>query len=421
MATSLRAKKKIIILCDGTWNEPDAPCPTNIVKLARSIAPRDSRGLVQTVFYDQGVGTEGRLDKYLGGAFGKGVAKNVLDGYRFIAHNYTLGDDIYLFGFSRGGYTARAIAGMVACIGLLPKHRLGELKDAYAYYRTEPAKRNRNLFELGQSTEIRMVGVFDTVGALGAPTHTGQRLSRNWIGFFDTTLSPKVRSAYQALAIDEQRSLFAPDIWVGEPGPNQTVEQCWFRGAHSDIGGGYPEATLSDIALNWLAKAAMLEGLELSHLPADAGAAMVKPHDAMTGFYKALGLIGKGKIDRLADLTFGEQQQPINLTVHASAVEYFTSHPEAIRLWHNPRAVATNKRLAPRVKVSRLEGRFIQLVQNEQHFNAEILDINDTLGMKVQCDHADNLQDGNVTAHVPGMKPTQLHKVWGNGQVVGLH
>lgn len=421
MARARHTKKRIVILCDGTWNEPDAPCPTNIVKLARCIAPLDSEGVVQTIFYDQGVGTEGRFDKYLGGAFGKGVSKNVLDGYRYLVHNYQEGDDIFLFGFSRGGYTARAIAGMVACIGLLQKHELGQLSKAYSYYRLAPDKRGTPTFNVGARPDICMIGVFDTVGALGAPTHLGQSLSRNWVGFFDTTLSAKVKSAFQALAVDEHRTLFRPDIWVGQPVAGQTVEQCWFRGAHSDIGGGYPSATLADIALNWLAKAAAVQGLALARLPDTPAAAVVKPHDSMTGFYKALGLMGKGKLNRLTDLSFSASAKPMNMTVHPTAAPCFSSHPEYAELWRTDRVREDNQRLSLRIPISQLDKRYIHLVQNNQRINAEIVDINDMRGMKVKCNNGTQLASGVVDVFIPGSQPLHLQQVWSQGELAGLH
>lgn len=420
MATAIRNRKKIVILCDGTWNEPDANSPTNVVKLARCIAPQDSTGVVQSIFYDQGVGTEGGMDKYLGGAFGMGVGKNVLDGYRYLVHNYREGDDIFLFGFSRGGYTARAIAGMVGCIGLLDKKNLGELGRAYKYYRTHPDERGPENFSVGLKPDIQFVGVFDTVGALGAPSHLGKKFSKRWVGFFDTTLSKKVLNAYQALAMDEYRTLFSPDIWVGSTHEKQTVEQCWFRGAHSDIGGGYDNSELSDIALNWLATAARQCGLECSNLPASPASIHAEPNDSMTLMYKSLGLIGKGKLDRLKELSFPDLPA-INLTAHPSVAALFSEKPAYARLWHTGQTTFQEQRHSPRVVISQVESRPIHLIQGTTRVNATLLDINDSFGMRVQCDRLDQLPANDFEVRLPGMKPMSLHRVWEQDKVVGLH
>lgn len=105
--------RRIIICSDGTWNRPDGEKATNVVKMARAIAPTDSNGMDQIVFYDAGVGTGNLLDRVTGGAFGGGLEKNVQDGYRFLVHNFEKGDEIYLFGFSRGAYTVRSLAGLI--------------------------------------------------------------------------------------------------------------------------------------------------------------------------------------------------------------------------------------------------------------------------------------------------------------------
>lgn len=266
-------KKRIVVCCDGTWNEPDKQ-PTNVIKIAHHLKPETTDGVQQVVFYDQGVGTQGSLDRYIGGATGRGVEKNVLDAYRFIVHNYDArdkdehgsDDEIYLFGFSRGAYTARAVAGMIHAVGLLKKDLWQQLPAAYHYYRTPPQQRPADSpFKraANQQPRIKMVGVWDTVGALGVPTPGLKTISKNWVGFFDTELSPLVEHAYHALALDEKRGPFAPAIWQGTPQNGQKVEQCWFAGVHSDVGGGYADdAGVSDISFVWMVEKATLLGLE---------------------------------------------------------------------------------------------------------------------------------------------------------------
>jgi uncharacterized protein (DUF2235 family) len=261
-------KKRIVLCCDGTWNEPDTN-PTNVVKIAHHVKPEASDGVQQVVFYDQGVGTQGSLDRFIGGAIGRGIEKNVLDAYRFIVHNYDErdGDDeIYLFGFSRGAYTARAVAGLIHAVGLLKKDLWQQLPQAYQYYRTPPQLRPVDSPFRRQAThqpQIKMIGVWDTVGALGVPTPLLKDLSKHWVGFFDAELSPLVQHAYHALALDEKRGPFAPSVWQGKAQNQQEVEQCWFAGVHSDIGGGYADdAGVADISLLWIIEKATALGLE---------------------------------------------------------------------------------------------------------------------------------------------------------------
>lgn len=253
--------KRIVVCCDGTWNEPDQN-PTNVIKIAHHLAPVDKNGIQQVVFYDQGVGTGGHIDKFIGGATGKGIEKNVLDGYRFIIHNFAQGDEIYFFGFSRGAYTARAIAGMINAIGLLPKDHWEKLPQAYSYYRTDPKQRCTSIYADNHRPIINMIGVWDTVGALGVPTPGLRQLSKSLVSFFDTEISPLVRHAYHALALDEKRGPFEPSIWTGDLAANQHVEQCWFAGVHSDVGGGYDDHRVSDISLVWMVDNASKLGLE---------------------------------------------------------------------------------------------------------------------------------------------------------------
>ena len=312
--------KRIIICCDGTWNEPDID-PTNVVKLVRCIQPTAADGTQQVVFYNQGVGTGSKVDRMVGGALGKGVAKNVRDCYRFLVHNYEDQDEIYCFGFSRGAYTARAFAGLVSAIGIMNKSGLEELPKAYQYYRTPPDERPNAIYDQNPRPDIRMIGVWDTVGALGAPTPLLGRLTTPWVGFFDTHLSPIVKHAYHALALDERRAAFSPDLWTGIPTDDQVIEQCWFRGAHSDVGGGYKETGLSDIALLWMVEKAEALGLEFDHRYLDR---LTEPnpvmasHDSYSTLYRLMGLIGPGEERRY--LRGSREERPINVTVHESVM-----------------------------------------------------------------------------------------------------
>jgi uncharacterized protein (DUF2235 family) len=256
--------------CDGTWNTPDQlkggePAPTNVTKLALAVLPEAPGGKQQKTSYHRGVGTR-RRERIRGGALGFGLSRDVCDVYRSLVQSFEPGDDIFFFGFSRGAFIARSTAGLVRNAGILRPEHADRIDEAYALYRnrsksTHPSGFEATLFRSSYSreTRIRFIGVWDTVGALGIPL-SGLRsvnlLNRRW-QFHDTTLSTTVDSAYQALAIDEKRGPFRPAIWQQAADvEGQQLEQVWFAGVHSDVGGGYTESALSDIALLWLVERA---------------------------------------------------------------------------------------------------------------------------------------------------------------------
>jgi uncharacterized protein (DUF2235 family) len=306
--------KRLVLCCDGTWNTPDQasgghPCPTNVTKLALAVADAGDDGKQQRVFYHRGVGTS-RWERLRGGAFGFGLSRDVKDTYRFIVENFGPGDELFFFGFSRGAFTARSTAGLVRNAGVLRRECADRLDEAYGLYRdrtSHPRGIESQLFRRSYSheTRIRFIGVWDTVGALGIPLN-GLRwvnaFNRRW-QFHDTDLSTTVDAAFQALAIDEKRRPFEPAVWrQQEDAQHQRLEQVWFAGVHCDVGGGYAEGALADIALVWIADRARSSGLGL--LPdafaavAPAGAtnevAVVGPdamgvlHESRTAFYRLL-------------------------------------------------------------------------------------------------------------------------------------
>lgn len=268
-----RASKKLIVCCDGTWNWPEQKGgPTNVIKMVRAISPADRAGTPQVVYYHPGVGTGNFIDRIMGGSFGIGLSRNVQDAYQFLVNNYQSGDEIYLFGFSRGAFTVRSLAGLIGCVGLLRKGDMDQFPSAYAYYKTPPPQREKvKAALLGELREVRypdihMVGVWDTVGALGVPFGLLRWIGQRLYNFHDTTLGKKVRHGYHALAIDEQRRPFRPAIWnkqANDDDPKQVLEQVWFAGAHSNVGGGYPDRGLSDHAFLWMVAKAMRCGLQI--------------------------------------------------------------------------------------------------------------------------------------------------------------
>jgi uncharacterized protein (DUF2235 family) len=266
--------KRIVVCCDGTWNRPDQldrgqPRPSNVAKMALAVAPRDQAGVLQRVYYHRGVGT-GRLDRVRGGAFGWGLSRNIKDAYLFLVESFEPGDELYFFGFSRGAYTVRSLAGLVRNCGLLRPVHVHRIAEGYALYRRRDRESNpraveSQLFRKSYSIEtpIKLIGVWDTVGALGIPSGP-----LGWLNgvlrlrFHDVKLSSYVENAFQALAIDERRRPFKPAIWERqEHARTQRLEQAWFPGVHTNVGGGYSDSGLSDIAFSWMKERAAECGL----------------------------------------------------------------------------------------------------------------------------------------------------------------
>src|SRR5918993_2439014 len=218
--------KRLVFCFDGTWNRLDAPHSTNVVITAESVLPIASDGVSQAIFYDQGVGTR-KGEKLSGGLFGHGIVENLADAYRFLIFNHTPGDEIYIFGFSRGAYTARSFAGLLSTCGLLRRGDAAKVTDAVLRYQQRKAKdaafdaemmafrrqyapqicvsdaedlwRSQNVpdYKIGSVPRLRVtyLGVWDTVGALGVPARYKllNFLDRKY-DFHDTSLSTFVKS-----------------------------------------------------------------------------------------------------------------------------------------------------------------------------------------------------------------------------------
>ncbi|WP_033069360.1 DUF2235 domain-containing protein [Thalassospira australica] len=258
--------RRLIVFFDGTWQEPaNTPEPTNVVKLLRAV-PSSAGDVSQVVFYDRGVGTGGFVNKFVGGAFGCGLQENVIDGYRFLANNYRQDDEIYIFGFSRGAFTARSLAGLIGLCGLLTPSYLGHplQKDVARIVGSDLSSEEKKArvealpVKAQKDVPIECVAVWDTVGSLGIPGDWGRwKIPKNY-HFHDVELGAHIRVALHAMAIDEKRSAFSPTLWVKKKGAKlpakQIVEQVWFSGVHSNVGGSYDDCGLADITLDWMAK-----------------------------------------------------------------------------------------------------------------------------------------------------------------------
>ncbi|MEU0009302.1 DUF2235 domain-containing protein [Streptomyces sp. NPDC006314] len=287
--------KRLVVCCDGTWNFADQPSKTNVAKVALSVRPGSAAGKEQRVYYHSGVGTQ-RLDRLRGGAFGVGLSRNVVDAYRFLVETYEPDDELFLFGFSRGAFTARSLAGLLRNCGILRRDHADRIPDAWALYRDRIEQPNGSAATLfrrsyARETEIHFIGVWDTVGALGIPAPdapwfqpAANRFNRRW-AFHNTELSRWVRGAFHALAIDEQRSAFRPALWHQQPGAaerGQELKQVWFAGVHCDVGGGYKETGLSDITLLWMVGQASRFGLQFDvDALSEAGPSEMKPDESI--------------------------------------------------------------------------------------------------------------------------------------------
>lgn len=288
--------KNIALFFDGTWNKPadtggwDVRPDTNVCKLSKAIPATDATGRRQHRWYDAGVGSEWH-DRLLG-AFGWGLSQNIREGYEELVRQYEEGDRIFLFGFSRGAYTARSLAGMIRSCGLLLPEHIARVGEAYAVYRIpdkekKADKKEAVLFRTRYSRliDIHFIGVWDTVGRLGVPFKIFNRINRERYQFHDTTLSARVKNAYQALAIDEHRRDYEATLWEPSEKPGQVIEQVWFAGAHADVGGGYADHDLSDIALSWMMDRAERCGLGIAGTARPPGGTHSgRIHDSYAGF-----------------------------------------------------------------------------------------------------------------------------------------
>lgn len=283
--------KNIAIFIDGTWNSYDKKGETNVHKLfeaARACSEQPERWegdvpiagseATQIVHYLKGVGTGGLIDRYFGGATGFGTEKRIKEAYLFLALNYKPGDNLYLFGFSRGAFAARSLAAFIGVVGPTLKSRASWEKVAKAYIRYVQADdmerflgamQNEGVDEVQevQSIPIRFIGVWDTVKRLGL-TPLAKPL---WTKHHDYPKLPEhIIDARHALALHDLRPEFEPTLWedwdagttLFRPSP-QSLQQVWFPGAHSDVGGGYVETGISDITLHWMARESRIKGLKL--------------------------------------------------------------------------------------------------------------------------------------------------------------
>lgn len=299
---------------DNGWVGGHLQNPTNVTRIARAVSSEDKSHHPQVVYYQAGVGTGlGLYNHLVGGGTGLGLSENVREAYAFLASNYaehdkTLrklpSDSIFLVGFSRGAFTARTLGGFICCMGILKKKAMPHFYEVFEdwehagdphyepmffdnYFRhhddvtkvkpneklaksKKPEDRDEYLrkysellleLDLTQRADINCIGVWDTVGALGIPVNPLLQRALPFLHlpsffrtykWFDTRLDSAVKNAFHALALDESRSPFSPAVWERKPGCTSNLQQVWFPGSHSNIGGSYEDAGMANITLAWM-------------------------------------------------------------------------------------------------------------------------------------------------------------------------
>lgn len=369
--------KNIVLLSDGTGNAASKVWRTNVWRFFQAL---DLTNGTQVACYDDGVGTSAfKPLAILGGAFGWGLKRNVLDLYEFLCRNYKAGDDIYALGFSRGAFTIRVVMGVVGSQGIVKADSEAELrrmaKGAYRAYRAERFhtlwrietvfRAVRDVFVglknklIGVETydkqnniqlpEIRFIGVWDTVSAYGLPIDEmtrGVSLFLWPMEFRDRVLNPKVKRACHALALDDERTTFHPVLWSEEnEAPAKTINgvqfvkderisQVWFPGVHSNVGGGYPDDSLANVSLAWIMKEAQHCGLRFKLGPNSDPDAMLQAissrdkdgriydsRQGLGGYYR----YGPRKLELLCDMRFSRRKDDAvkiaTPKIHESAFE----------------------------------------------------------------------------------------------------
>ncbi|EKM61098.1 uncharacterized protein PHACADRAFT_247474 [Phanerochaete carnosa HHB-10118-sp] len=358
--------KRIIVCCDGTWDD-GLICQerwkyTNVLRLARIMAHTDDRyvpHVPQVVFYQAGVGTFGdKIIEKLDGYVGASLAEKVQEAYAFIAHNYRPGDEIFLFGFSRGAYTARMVALLIGAIGVLDRTEMDNFADIFLLYQergkaqdqqeiavldaqlslwTSHNSPGKQRADSGPSSfSIKCVGVFDTVGALGLPEElTHSEKMKTLFGFPDRYLGEHIERAYQALALDEHRKDFNCTKFEQTEGgkrKGQILKQCWFSGSHTDIGGGFEDHDLSDLTLTWMAANTSdmlaLDQEYLKSLPNPAAPwGELQPHNSLTGIYSVADRIQRTIPTGINDVT--------HETIHPSVLCQKIPRPDVLQAVQN--------------------------------------------------------------------------------------
>ena len=355
-------RKRLALFLDGTWNTLDDN--TNVWRLKALCAQRGTDGVSQVAYYSRGVGTT-LGEKVRGGVLGVGIDRNVARAYEWLVETYEPGDEIFIFGFSRGAYTARSLAGFIALCGLLKpgaplgtgqlfdRYRRGDEQRTIRWLLSSQADgtlhdatlEERWMIAHAMPVPIKMVGVWDTVGALGIPVGAIKGLSRSGFAFLHTGLRLPIENGYHALAIDEHRAAFAPTLWtrkirdgvpanaMAAPRPVGHVEQRWFAGAHANVGGGYRSDVLAQVPLRWIMEKADRLGLSFrADVVPDPGGLQAPITDSYGAFgyglYRYVAQPFYRVIGAPPQSSDGGRDEIVNETIDASVFERWRADPD---------------------------------------------------------------------------------------------
>ncbi|MEG3180795.1 DUF2235 domain-containing protein [Sphingomonas sp. LT1P40] len=354
--------RRLIFCFDGTWNKIDGTYPTNVARVAQSVSRYDG-DVSQIIYYDEGVGTT-TTERWTGGVFGHGLIEKIIEAYHFLIINYEPGDDIYVFGFSRGAFAARSFVGLIRNCGIMSRRSLTHIRAAIDLYisrddNASPGSERSRTFRLKHCPKlclpgdlewreraypehvsddliqlrIAYLGVWDTVGALGIPRHLKWLtfLNRKFM-FHDTKLSGFVKRARHAVSTDERRRSFEPSLWTNLDDLNEfspksrPYEQQFFPGTHAAVGGGGPVRGLSDAALEWIVKGARDSGLAFDRDDQSPIFSLLPDHRAQ--LFNAIGKTRWSLSDRLMGVGLRDRSFP--------EMDRYAIHPVVARRYHTP-------------------------------------------------------------------------------------
>lgn len=348
-------RKRLAIFLDGTWNSISSN--TNVWRMRALCAAKSKDGKTQLVYYEVGV------NGFLGGVFGQGLDENIRQAYEWLIENYNEGDEIFIFGFSRGAFTARSLAGLVAIEGILKagspiglaqlfqRYQKGNEESIWTLKDKESAgdankltEEERWLLKYSQPAKVQVIGVWDTVGSVGVAAGNIPYISRSHFDYLQTGLFIPIQNGYHALAVDEHRSDFAPTLWTvrhpkdpsaSMPPPRSlsNVEQRWFVGAHANVGGGYQTDLLAQAPLRWLMQKAEAHGLSFRSEIDQDGDALKAPiidsyHSFVEGAYAMVYAPLYRTIGAEPDVRENGTHTNVNETVDVSVFQRWRADPK---------------------------------------------------------------------------------------------
>lgn len=349
-------QKRLVVFFDGTLNKVDTN--TNVWRMRALCAAKGKDGKPQLVYYEVGV------NGFLGGLFGQGIDENIRLAYEWLVENYNDGDEIFIFGFSRGAFTARSLAGLVAREGILKAGAPIGLAELFDRYKTKTGndqtiwslkdkeaagdtskltEQEKWLLKYSQPAKVKVVGVWDTVGSVGLAAGNIPGISRSQFDYLQTGLFLPIQNCYHALAIDEHRPDFAPTLWdvrhsndTNAPHPPQrplsNVEQRWFVGAHANVGGGYEDDLLAQAPLRWMMQKAESQGLSFRSEVTLDGDPLKAPvidsyHTFGEGFYALITSPLYRTIGQEPDVRADGTHINVNETIDASVFKRWSADP----------------------------------------------------------------------------------------------